>query len=47
MKDYLMTKIKELELKILIYSDRDRDRVATLEKQLAFYNMQLLNEMVK
>ena len=42
----LLKRIERLELKILIYSDRDRIMVQRLEKELKALNMELLDKMV-
>ena len=41
----LLKKIERLELRILIYSDRDQIVTRELEKKLRALNMELLNKM--
>ena len=43
----LMKRIKELEVMITVYSDRDRIRTKQLEIELGFLNMEVLNLMTK
>ena len=41
----LLTRIKELEVLITVYSDRDEIRTKQLEIELGFLNMEVLNLM--
>jgi len=43
----LMKRIKELEVMITVYSDRDRIRTKQLEIELGFLNMEVLSLMTK
>jgi len=43
----LLTRIKELEVLITVYSDRDEIRTKQLEIELGFLNMEVLNLMTK
>lgn len=45
-KQELLNKIKDIELKIFIYSDRDEVRTEQLKMELKELNMQLLDKMV-
>ena len=43
----LLTRIKELEVLITVYSDRDEIRTKQLEIELGFLNIKVLNLMTK
>lgn len=45
-KQELLNKIKDIELKIFIYSDRDRIRTKQLEIELKELNMTYLDKIV-